>query len=40
MRLAGVVHLVDAGQVVARGGLGLAKPVYDAMLRMQEPNPK
>ncbi len=29
-----------AKQIEARGGLGLAKPVYDAMLRMQEPNPK
>ncbi len=29
-----------AKQIEARGGLGLAKPVYDAMMRMQEPNPK
>jgi Rod binding domain-containing protein len=25
-----------AKQIAGRGGLGLAKPVYDAMLRMQE----
>jgi flagellar protein FlgJ len=29
-----------AKQIEAHGGLGLAKPVYDAMLRMQEPNAK
>jgi peptidoglycan hydrolase FlgJ len=29
-----------AKQISAHGGLGLAKPVYDAMLRMQEANPK
>jgi flagellar protein FlgJ len=29
-----------AKQIEARGGLGLAKPIYDAMLRMQETNPK
>jgi flagellar protein FlgJ len=29
-----------AKQIEAHGGLGLAKPVYDAMLRMQEANPK
>jgi hypothetical protein len=29
-----------AKQIAAQGGLGLAKPVYDAMLRMQEANPK
>jgi flagellar protein FlgJ len=28
-----------AKQIEAHGGLGLAKPVYDAMLRMQEPKP-
>jgi flagellar protein FlgJ len=29
-----------AKQIAAHGGLGLAKPVYDAMLRMQETKPK
>jgi Rod binding domain-containing protein len=29
-----------AKQIAAHGGLGLAKPVYDAMLRMQEANPR
>jgi Rod binding domain-containing protein len=29
-----------ARQIEAHGGLGLAKPVYDAMLRMQETDPK
>jgi len=29
-----------AKQIAAHGGLGLAKPVYDAMLRMQESKPK
>jgi flagellar protein FlgJ len=29
-----------AKQIAAHGGLGLAKPVYDAMLRMQQTNPK
>lgn len=29
-----------AKSIEARGGLGLAGPVYDAMMRMQEPNPK
>ncbi len=29
-----------AKQIVAHGGLGLAKPVYDAMQRMQEAKPK
>ena len=29
-----------AKQIEAHGGLGLAKPVYDAMLRMQGANPK
>ena len=29
-----------AKQIEAHGGLGLAKPVYDAMLRMQEASPK
>jgi len=29
-----------AKQIAAHGGLGLAKPVYDAMVRMQEANPK
>jgi Rod binding domain-containing protein len=29
-----------AKQIEAHGGLGLAKPVYDAMVRMQETNPK
>jgi Rod binding domain-containing protein len=29
-----------AKQMAAHGGLGLAKPVYDAMLRMQEANKK
>jgi flagellar protein FlgJ len=29
-----------AKQIAARGGLGLAKPVYDAMQRMQETKPK
>jgi Rod binding domain-containing protein len=29
-----------AKQIEAHGGLGLAKPVYDAMLRMQGTNPK
>ncbi len=29
-----------AKQIAAHGGLGLAKPVYDAMMRMQEAKPK
>jgi len=29
-----------AKQIEAHGGLGLAKPVYDAMLRMQKATPK
>jgi Rod binding domain-containing protein len=29
-----------ARQIEAHGGLGLAKPVYDAMLRMQAETPK
>jgi peptidoglycan hydrolase FlgJ len=29
-----------AKRIAASGGLGLAKPVYDAMLRMQEAEPK
>ena len=29
-----------AKQMAAHGGIGLAKPVYDAMLRMQEANKK
>lgn len=29
-----------AKQIEAHGGLGLAKPVYDAMLRMQKVTPK
>ncbi len=29
-----------AKQIEAHGGLGLAKPIYDAMLRMQETKPK
>jgi peptidoglycan hydrolase FlgJ len=29
-----------AKSIAAHGGLGLAKPVYDAMLRMQEMKPK
>jgi Rod binding domain-containing protein len=29
-----------AKQIAAHGGLGLAKPVYDAMLRMQETQSK
>jgi flagellar protein FlgJ len=29
-----------AKQIAAHGGLGLAKPVYDAMLRMQESKTK
>ena len=29
-----------AKQIEARGGLGLAKPIYEAMLRMQGANPK
>lgn len=29
-----------AKKIAAHGGLGLAKPIYDAMLRMQENNPK
>jgi flagellar protein FlgJ len=29
-----------AKQIAAHGGLGLAKPVYDAMLRMQQGKPK
>jgi peptidoglycan hydrolase FlgJ len=29
-----------AKQIEARGGLGLAKPIYDAMLRMQQTAPK
>jgi flagellar protein FlgJ len=29
-----------AKQIAAHGGLGLAKPVYDAMLRMQEAGKK
>jgi peptidoglycan hydrolase FlgJ len=29
-----------AKQIANHGGLGLAKPVYDAMLRMQEAKPK
>jgi flagellar protein FlgJ len=29
-----------ARQIEAHGGLGLAKPIYDAMLRMQESTPK
>jgi Rod binding domain-containing protein len=29
-----------AKQIAAHGGLGLAKPVYEAMLRMQETDPK
>ena len=29
-----------AKQIEAHGGLGLAKPVYDAMLRMQGPKPQ
>jgi Rod binding domain-containing protein len=29
-----------ASQIAAHGGLGLAKPVYDAMQRMQETKPK
>ena len=29
-----------AKQVAAHGGLGLAKPIYDAMLRMQEAKTK
>jgi flagellar protein FlgJ len=29
-----------AKQIAAHGGLGLAKPVYDAMLRMQKATPK
>lgn len=29
-----------ATQIVSRGGLGLAKPVYDAMLQMQGNYPK
>jgi flagellar protein FlgJ len=29
-----------AKQIEAHGGLGLAKPIYEAMLRMQEADPK
>jgi Rod binding domain-containing protein len=29
-----------AKQIEAHGGLGLARPIYDAMLRMQENNTK
>jgi len=29
-----------AKQIEAHGGLGLAKPIYEAMLRMQKANPK
>ena len=29
-----------AKQIANHGGLGLAKPVYDAMMRMQETKPK
>ena len=29
-----------AKQIEAHGGLGLAKPIYDAMLRIQEAKPK
>ena len=29
-----------AKQIEAHGGLGLAKPIYDAMMRMQEANTK
>jgi flagellar protein FlgJ len=29
-----------AKQIANHGGLGLAKPVYDAMMRMQEAKPK
>jgi peptidoglycan hydrolase FlgJ len=29
-----------AKQIAGHGGLGLAKPVYDAMLRMQQAKPK
>jgi flagellar protein FlgJ len=29
-----------AKQIAAHGGLGLAKPVYDAMIRMQEAGKK
>ncbi|MDR3532573.1 MAG: rod-binding protein [Rhodopila sp.] len=29
-----------AKQIAAHGGLGLAKPIYDAMLRIQKVNPK
>ena len=29
-----------AKQIANHGGLGLAKPVYDAMMRMQEAQPK
>jgi Rod binding domain-containing protein len=29
-----------AKQIADHGGLGLAKPVYDAMMRMQESKPK
>ena len=29
-----------AKKIAAHGGLGLAKPIYDAMLRMQENNTK
>lgn len=29
-----------AKQIAAHGGLGLAKPIYDAMLRLQESTPK
>jgi peptidoglycan hydrolase FlgJ len=29
-----------AKQIASHGGLGLAKPVYDAMLRIQEAKPK
>jgi peptidoglycan hydrolase FlgJ len=29
-----------AKQIAAHGGLGLAKPVYDAMIRMQKADPK
>ncbi len=29
-----------AKQIAAHGGLGLAKPVYDAMLRVQQTKPK
>jgi Rod binding domain-containing protein len=29
-----------AKQIASHGGLGLARPVYDAMMRMQEAKPK